>query len=121
AAITYQHVDVAVGQRHADTQPSGDFVAHAAVAVLHVIAVGALATPVPVQLARQAARGADNDSIGTSHAIDRTEHLGITGKVGGSGCGEAIDHFVPAAHLPFYPFRPVTRRGPATQRLRQSL
>ena len=61
AAVADHDEDFAVGQGHLHAQAAGDLVAHAGEAVFHVVAVGRAGPPQLVQLARQAAGGADDD------------------------------------------------------------
>ena len=51
AAVADHHDDFAVGPRHLDAEAAGDLVAHARVAVFHVIAAGHRRAPELVQLA----------------------------------------------------------------------
>ncbi len=59
-AVADHHVHLAVGSRHLHAEPAGDLVAHAGVAVLHVVALRVPRAPQLVQIARQAAGGADH-------------------------------------------------------------
>ena len=55
--------DLALGLRQLDAEPAGDLVAHAGIAVFDVVAAGRAGLPQLVQLARQAAGGADHDVV----------------------------------------------------------
>ena len=59
-AVAHHHVDLALGGRHLGADAAGDLVAHAGVAVLEVESAGLFRAPEFVQVAGQAARGADH-------------------------------------------------------------
>ena len=62
-AVADHHVDLARRIGHLDAEAPGDLVAHARVAVLEVVAVGLARAPELVQVAGQAAGGADHDVL----------------------------------------------------------
>ena len=60
-AVADDHVDLALRRGHAHAQPAGNLVAHARVAVFEVVALRIARAPQLVQVAGQAAGGADDD------------------------------------------------------------
>ena len=63
AAVADHHDDLAFGPRQLHAEPAGDLVAHAGVAVFQVVGAGPPRLPELVQLAGQAAGGADHDRV----------------------------------------------------------
>ena len=61
AAVTDDDDDFPIGMRHFHAETAGDLVAHARVAVLHVVAAGSRGAPQLVQLRWERARSADHD------------------------------------------------------------
>ena len=69
--------------RHLDADAAGDLVAHAGVAVFHVIAARPQGAPELVQLGRQRARRAHDDVVRRRlrmRALDRADHLAVVGQ-----------------------------------------
>ena len=79
-AVAHHHDHLARGIRHLHAEPAGDLVAHAGIAVFHVVAEGGARFPMLVQLARQAAGGADHHVGRLRRALHRADHLRIGGQ-----------------------------------------
>ena len=74
-AVADEDVDVALRRGHLHAEPAGNLVSHARVAVLHVIALGVARAPQLVQVARQAAGGADDDVGRRERLLQHADHL----------------------------------------------
>ena len=112
-SVAYHHHDLAPRLRHLHAEPAGDLIAHAAVAVFHMVGARRPRQPELVQLARQPACGADHRRLARHHPLDRADHLRIRrqGRIrrrGGRG-----DAGLPADQRSRRAAGPVLRRGPA--------
>jgi hypothetical protein len=60
-AVPDQYIDLAAGIRHLDAQTTCDFVTHAGIPIIHVVALGVARAPELVQISRQTPRRIDNN------------------------------------------------------------
>ena len=75
--VADEHVHFALGIGHFRAQAAGDFVAHAGIAVFHVIAAGLAGAPEFVQVSGQAAGCADHDVRGLREIIDDADDFAL--------------------------------------------
>ncbi len=68
-AIAHEHVHLALGMCHLHTQSSRDFIAHARVAILHVVAAGLTSAPEFMKVSRHTSCGTHHD-VGGFGEID---------------------------------------------------
>ena len=91
-AIADEDVDLAGGVGHLGAQAAGNLVAHAGVAVLHVVAVRCACAPQLVQVAGMAASGRENDIARTGGIPYRADDRALRWTSGG-GQREQPVHF----------------------------
>jgi len=92
-AVADQELDFAIGMRQLHAEATRDFVAHARVAVLHVIAPGLAGAPEFVQVSGQAACGAEHDVGRLGEVVDDTDDFSLRDRRIFTETVDAIDFF----------------------------
>ena len=121
AAVADHDEDLAVRERQLRPEAPGDLVSHARVAVLEVVAARIPRPPEAVELAGEAARGADDHVARARGPVDRADHLGLGGRNVLAGRRGEVDEARPLGGEPPRGLRPGGRRAPRPERGRQLL
>jgi hypothetical protein len=98
AAVADHHDDLALRPRQLHAKSAGDFVAHAGIAVFEMIGPDLLRLPKLVQLARQAAGGADHNGILWRDALHCADDLRIRRQRGVGWRGDRLRFGAPCGH-----------------------
>ena len=77
AAVAGHGIDVLVADGVLHAQGAGHLIAHAGVAVLHMIGVDSFGPPHALHVAGQRAGGADDHVLGVDALVDHTQHRGL--------------------------------------------
>ena len=118
-AVTHHDVDLALWLGHLHAQCARNFVAHGGVAVLEVILARVTGAPELVQVARQAARGADHHRLGVAVFVDGADDLALAGQGRGAQGEDAVDLGLPGVVQGGGALRVVMRSPIVSQRLRK--
>src|SRR4029077_6579014 len=94
-AIADHHIDLAVRRGHLYSEPSGDFISHAGVAILHVITLRIPGPPQLVEISRQAACGANQDVARLGNGVDDADDFALAYGRSMMEVKEAVDLFFP--------------------------
>ena len=94
-AVAHQHVHVAFGMRHLYPQASRDFVAHAGIAILHVITAGLARAPEFVQVSGHAPGGADHNVRRPGKIVDDADDFRLRNRGILRKAVDAIHFFFP--------------------------
>jgi len=94
-AVADHHVDFSLGVGHFCAEAAGNFVAHAGIAVFHVVAAGLAGAPEFVQIARKAAGGAKEDVGGFGEGVEGADDFALREGRSFTRRVDAIDFFFP--------------------------
>src|SRR5229473_3451020 len=77
-AVSHKNVNFAARVGHLDSEAARDLVAHAGIAVLHVVILGIASTPEFMQIAGETARGTDDYVAWAERGVQQPDHLSLT-------------------------------------------